>query len=90
MSLLDYQSPPTAISSDYCFCKFFNNVDCLQSCKYLSFPNSVTAHCYESMFEGCEKLTSGINMGSVNSLAPYCYANMFKGCSALTDSLYFT
>lgn len=92
MSLLDYQSPPTAINSDYCFCKFFNNMDCLQSCENLSLPNNVRPHCYESMFEGCKDLqilpslpaTSLKYMdGFIEKDAVACYAYMFKNCTSL-------
>ncbi len=84
MSLLDYNSPNTAIMSSAAFAYLF-----YENANLISAPELPTAtlkyDCYSHMFYGCTSLIVAPVLPA-ETLTDNCYEYMFYGCSSLTDA----
>ena len=80
-TLLDYENPPTSISTEYCYYEMFK--DCTNLTTAPELPATILAdYCYQWMFDGCTSLTSAPELPAT-TLATACYANMFSLCTSL-------
>lgn len=83
-TLLDYENPPTNVTTSYCFSRLFYN------CKLLTTPPTLPATtlselCYATMFSGCTSLTTVPDLPAT-TLAYHCYSSMFYGCTSITTA----
>ena len=82
-TLLDWENPPTIITTNYCYAQMFYNCTNLTSAPKLQ-ATTLESNCYYNMFRGCSKLkvniTSGTKMFTCPSTKPsYAVDNMFSG-----------
>lgn len=83
-TLLDWESPPTSISTDHCYDGMFNGCTNLTTAPELP-AITLAQNCYNSMFKGCTNLTTAPELPAT-TLANYCYSSMFDGCTNLTTA----
>lgn len=89
MSLLDYNTLPTEITTEYCFSRVFHTMNSiyvdtispLKTAPKLPATN-LTKGCYEGLFMNCTSLLEAPEL-PVNILVDECYKNMFKNCWSL-------
>ena len=83
-TLLDWESPPTSISTGHCYTSMFNGCTNLTTAPAL--PATMLAnYCYHNMFDGCTSLTTAPVLPAT-TLADSCYSGMFYGCTNLTTA----
>lgn len=80
-TLLDWENPPTSISTSSCYSRMFNVCENLTTAPELP-AIILTVSCYESMFYGCTSLTTSPELPAT-TLAQGCYLAMFDGCTKL-------
>ena len=81
-TLLDWENPPTSISSNYCYKRMFYHCTNLTTAPEL--PATILSnYCYEEMFEVCTNLTTAPELPAT-TLARACYQRMFYDCTNLT------
>jgi hypothetical protein len=80
-TLLDWENPPTVISTDKCYRALFNGCANLTSTPELP-ATTLTSYCYYGMFGDCTSLTTAPELPAT-TLASYCYEFMFMYCSNL-------
>lgn len=83
-TLLDWESPPTSISTDSCYNSMFYGCTNLTTAPALP-ATTLTNNCYDSMFYECTSLTQAPELPAT-TLAEYCYYFMFYGCTSLTQA----
>ena len=83
-TLLDWESPPTSISTGSCYEAMFWNCTNLTTAPELP-ATTLAQNCYYSLFSGCTNLTTAPELPAT-TLANYCYRNMFVRCSNLTTA----
>lgn len=83
-TLLDWESPPTSISTGSCYEAMFWNCTNLTTAPELP-ATTLAQNCYYSLFSGCTNLTTAPELPAI-TLAKYCYRNMFVRCSNLTTA----
>lgn len=75
-----------SITSNYAFCKLFNNCTGLKSLPELP-ATTISEYCYRQMFGGCTRLTDISDLElPATTLARGCYSLMFQDCSGITDA----
>lgn len=80
-TLMDWENPPTSISTRLCYQDMFDGCTNLTSAPDL--PATTLEHgCYQSMFSGCTSLTSAPELPATK-LAAACYERMFWSCTSL-------
>ena len=83
-TLLDWENPPTSISTNNCYYYMFNG--CINLTTAPALPATTLAQqCYYNMFSGCTSLTAVPTLPAT-TLAQACYAYMFNGCTNLTTA----
>lgn len=83
-TLMDWENPPTSISTRLCYQSMFEGCTNLTSAPDL--PATTLGHsCYSSMFEGCTNLTSAPELPATK-LTAWCYDRMFRRCTSLTKA----
>ena len=80
-TLLDWENPPTSISTKDCYAYMFSDCKNLTSAPELP-ATMLTEHCYDGMFSGCSNLTSAPELPAT-TLTDGCYSNMFYKCLKL-------
>lgn len=80
-TLLDWENPPTSISTVGCYTNMFRDCTSLTSAPELS-ATILADDCYHYMFYGCTSLTTAPELPATK-LAGYCYYYMFYGCTKL-------
>lgn len=83
-TLLDWESPPTSISTSNCYEYMFNGCTNLTTAPELP-ATTLANYCYNSMFYECTSLTQAPELPAT-TLAEYCYYFMFYGCTSLTQA----
>lgn len=83
-TLLDWENPPTSISSNSCYRQMFANCANLTSAPELP-ATTMTDSCYAFMFRDCDNLTTAPELPAT-TLAAYCYYQMFMWCNNLTTA----
>ena len=81
-TLLDYENPPTSISTAFCYHSLFFGCTNLISAPELP-AITLSESCYASMFYGCINLKSAPELPAT-TLAENCYSSMFRECTNLT------
>lgn len=80
-TLMDWENPPTSISTRLCYKGMFE--DCTNLTSAPDLPATTLEHsCYKSMFMGCTSLTSAPELPATK-LTGWCYENMFRRCTSL-------
>lgn len=80
-TLMDWENPPTSISTRLCYQSMFNGCTNLTSAPDL--PATTLEHgCYQYMFSGCTSLTSAPELPATK-LTAWCYEGMFRTCTSL-------
>ena len=75
-----------SITSNYAFCKLFNNCTGLKSLPELP-ATTISEYCYRQMFSGCTSLEDISDLElPATTLSPGCYSLMFQDCSGITDA----
>lgn len=80
-TLLDWENPPTSISTSSCYSRMFNGCENLTTAPELP-AIILTVSCYESMFYGCTSLTTSPELPAT-TLLQKCYQAMFRNCDTL-------
>ena len=80
-TLLDWENPPTSISTSSCYSGMFSGCENLTTAPELP-AIILTASCYESMFYGCTSLTTSPELPAT-TLLQNCYQAMFRYCDNL-------
>ncbi len=83
-TLLDWENPPTSISTNNCYYYMFNGCTNLTTAPALP-ATTLAQQCYYNMFSGCTSLTAVPTLPAT-TLAQACYAYMFYGCTSLTTA----
>ena len=83
-TLLDWENPPTIITTNYCYAQMFYNCTNLTSAPKLP-ATTLADYCYHYMFYNCTNLISAPKLPAT-TLKSSCYENMFKGCTNLTTA----
>ena len=83
-TLLDWESPPTSISTGSCYSFMFDGCTNLTTAPVLP-ATTLAGYCYNNMFYGCTNLTTAPVLPAT-TLANYCYQHMFAGCTNLTTA----
>ena len=83
-TLLNWENPPTSISTRLCCASMFQGCTNLMSAPELP-ATTLTYRCYYSMFQDCTNLTSAPELPAT-TLAEGCYMNMFRNCASLTSA----
>lgn len=83
-TLLDWESPPTSISTGNCYRNMFNGCTSLTTAPELP-ATALHINCYYGMFKGCTSLTSAPTLPAT-TLEQGCYYGMFDGCTSLTTA----
>ena len=83
-TLLQYDNPPTIISTNKCYHSMFYGCTGLTTAPELS-ATTLANSCYSSMFYGCTGLTTAPNLPAT-TLAESCYSSMFYVCISLTTA----
>ena len=83
-TLLDWENPPTSISTNNCYYYMFNGCTNLTTAPALP-ATTLAQQCYYNMFSGCTSLTAVPTLPAT-TLAQACYAYMFNGCTNLTTA----
>lgn len=83
-TLLDWENPPTSISTSHCYSYMFYNCTSLTSAPALP-ATTLAQDCYVRMFRGCTNLTTAPELPAM-TLAQGCYNSMFDGCTNLTTA----
>lgn len=83
-ALLDWENPPTSISTEHCYYAMFNSCSNLASAPELP-ATTLAAYCYSSMFAYCTSLTIAPELPAA-TLSDGCYDSMFSACSNLTSA----
>lgn len=83
-TLLDWENPPTSISTKGCYeCMFRDSINLTTAPE---LPATILAEdCYDYMFYGCTSLTTAPELPAT-TLVSYCYYCMFYGCTSLTSA----
>lgn len=81
MTLLQYDNPPTSITTEACFSGLFHLCENLTAAPELP-ATILSPNCYESMFAGCTNLKTAPELPAT-TLADGCYYQMFADCSNL-------
>lgn len=80
-TLLDWENPPTSISSNHCYISMF--FECANLTTAPELPaTELTNSCYNSLFYGCTNLTTAPELPA-ETLAERCYYRMFYKCTKL-------
>lgn len=80
-TLMDWENPPTSISTRLCYQSMFD--DCTNLTSAPDLPAITLEHgCYKYMFSGCTSLTSAPELPATK-LAARCYESMFRTCTSL-------
>ena len=81
-TLLDWENPPTSISSDRCYSSMF--LGCTNLTAAPELPAIILSNnCYRDMFQGCSSLTTAPELPA-STLNDSCYRAMFQWCRNLT------
>ena len=80
-TLLDWENPPTSISTVDCYRGLFKNCTNLISAPELP-ATTLADGCYAYMFTGCTNLTSAPFLPATTLIAN-CYSDMFSDCTKL-------
>lgn len=80
-TLLDWESPPTSISTGSCYEAMFWNCKNLTTAPELP-ATTLAQNCYHSLFSGCTNLTTAPALPATK-LADDCYNSMFNNCTKL-------
>lgn len=80
-TLLDWENPPTSISTVDCYRALFKNCTNLTSAPELP-ATTLSDGCYAYMFIGCTNLTSAPFLPAT-TLNKECYSSMFEDCTKL-------
>ena len=80
-TLLDWESPPTSISTGSCYEAMFWNCTNLTTAPELP-ATTLAQNCYYSLFSGCTNLTTAPALPATK-LADDCYNSMFNNCTKL-------
>ena len=80
-TLLDWENPPTAITTRYCYRFLFRDCALLTSAPELT-ATTLYESCYEYIFWGCKSLTYPPALPAIK-LESSCYYGMFIGCKSL-------
>lgn len=83
-TLLDWENPPTSISTDHCYQDLFKGCANLTAAPELP-ATTLATNCYADMFYGCTNLTIAPTLPAM-TLANRCYYGMFHGCTNLTTA----
>ncbi len=83
MTLLDYENPPTEITTDGAFQYLFYGCTALTQAPELS-AETLSNYCYMSMFAGCTSLKTAPKLPA-KTLTSDCYTTMFSGCTSLEN-----
>lgn len=83
-TLLNWENPPTSISTRLCYAFMFQDCTNLTSAPELP-ATTLTYRCYYSMFQDCTNLTGAPELPAT-TLAEGCYMNMFRNCASLTSA----
>ena len=83
-TLLDWENPPTSISTNNCYYYMFNGCTNLTTAPALP-ATTLAQQCYYNMFSGCTSLIAVPTLPAT-TLAQACYAYMFNGCTNLTTA----
>ena len=84
-TLLDWENPPTSISTRDCYFSMFQGCTNLTSAPELP-ATTLADECYSGMFKGCTNLTTAPVILPATTLADECYSGMFYGCTSLTTA----
>ena len=90
MSLIDYQTLPTGMTTSATFMGLFMGTN-VQSAANLELPLNTTEYCYFKMFGmgganayvHCKIVTPPVLRATV--MSKYCYADMFSNCDSMTS-----
>ena len=80
-TLLDWENPPTSISTGNCYHSMFSGCTNLTTAPVLP-ATTLANYCYQYMFLGCTSLTTAPVLPAT-TLAQGCYSGMFNGCTKL-------
>ena len=83
-TLLDWENPPTIITTNYCYGRMFYNCTNLTSAPKLP-ATTLASNCYYYMFKGCTNLTTAPELPAT-TLKKACYQGMFNDCTNLTNA----
>ena len=83
-TLLDWENPPTIITTNYCYAQMFYNCTNLTSAPKLQ-ATTLAEYCCLYMFYNCTNLTRTPEL-SATTMERGCYESMFKGCKNLTTA----
>lgn len=83
-TLLDWENPPTSISTEHCYYAMFNSCSNLTSAPKLP-ATTLAYYCYSSMFAYCTSLAIAPELPAA-TLSDGCYDSMFYTCSDLTST----
>lgn len=83
-TLLNWENPPTNITTNNCYRNMFEYCSNLTSAPELP-ATTLTENCYRGMFWQCSNLTSAPKLPAT-TLAKFCYWQMFYGCAMLTSA----
>ena len=81
-TLLDWENPPTGISTVSCYSSMFNQCTNLTTAPELP-ATTLASSCYSSMFRLCRSLTTAPELPAT-TLADDCYSSMFYACGLTT------
>lgn len=83
-TLLDWENPPTNLSTEYCYGYMFKECTNLTSTPEL--PAKILGYrCYLAMFANCTSITSSPNLPAT-TLTDGCYSMMFECCTNLISA----
>lgn len=83
-TLLEYDNPPTTLTTSDCYRRMFRGCSNLTTAPELP-AKTLSPYCYEYMFAYCSALTTAPELPAT-TLAKYCYYYMFGSCSSLTQA----
>lgn len=85
MTLLNYQDPPTTVTTARAFLYFFKGCTKLIDASDLKITaTELSDHCCNGMFSGCSHLVSSPKQLPATKLGNSCYSGMFTNCAELT------
>ena len=85
-SILNQDTPGTALQSNLAMCKLFDSCIMLTGASGLILSSeNLYQSCYNKMFSGCTSLTTAPALPAT-TLARSCYYSMFSGCTSLTTA----
>ena len=83
-TLLEYNNPPTELSTKHCYYSMFHGCTNLTTAPALP-ATTLSDYCYQYMFYLCTGLTTAPALPAT-TLTTRCYQQMFYGCTSLTTA----